>query len=129
MLYVVGGCSRSGKSTLAERMRVRHGVPWFPLDAIKMGLHLGAPSLRIHPEEDDLDTADRMWPIIKGLLEHLEFDGRDYLIGNRSAPLFGQAGIGEGSVPRLALATAFSIKVHGFRLRRRQVSMTLRMAA
>ena len=79
MLYIVGGCSRSGTSTLAERMRVRHGVPWFPLDALKMGLHLGAPSLGVHPGDDDLQTADVMWPIIKGVLEHLEFDGRDFL--------------------------------------------------
>jgi hypothetical protein len=80
MLYIVGGCSRSGKSTLAERMRVRHGIPWFPLDALKMGLHLGAPSLGIDPDEDDLETADLMWPIVKGALEHLIFDGRDYLV-------------------------------------------------
>ena len=80
MLYVVGGCSRSGKSSLAERMRVRHRVPWFPLDALKMGLHLGAPSLGIHPDEDDLQTADLMWPIIKGVLERLDFDGRDFLV-------------------------------------------------
>ena len=80
MLYIVGGCSRSGKSILAERMRVRHGVPWFPLDALKMGLHLGAPSLDVHPDKDDLETADLMWPIIKGVLEHMLFDGRDYLV-------------------------------------------------
>ena len=80
MLYVVGGCSRSGKSTLAGQMRVRHGVPWFPLDALKMGLFLGAPSFGVHPEDDDLETADLMWPIIQGVLEHLIFDGRDYLV-------------------------------------------------
>jgi hypothetical protein len=80
MLYIVGGCSRSGKSLLAERMRVNHNVPWFPLDALKMGLHLGAPSIGVHPDEDDLDTADRMWPIVKGAIEHLLFDGRDYLV-------------------------------------------------
>ena len=61
-------------------MRARHGVPWFPLDALKMGLHFGAPSLGIHPDDDDLETADRMWPIIKGALEHLIWDGRDYLV-------------------------------------------------
>ena len=70
----------SGKSTLAERMRVRHGIPWFPLDALKMGLHLGAPSLDVHPDQTDLETADMMWPIIKGVLEHMLFDGRDYLV-------------------------------------------------
>jgi hypothetical protein len=80
MLYLVGGCSRSGKSSLAERMRARHNVPWFPLDALKMGLHLGAPSLGVHPDDDDLETADRMWPIVRGALENLIFDGRDYLV-------------------------------------------------
>ena len=50
MLYLVAGCSRSGKSVLAERMRVRHGVPWFPLDALTMGLARGAPALGIDPE-------------------------------------------------------------------------------
>ena len=80
MLYIVGGCSRSGKSLLAERMRLRHDVPWFPLDALKMGLHLGAPSLGVNPHEDDLETADRMWPIVRGAIENLIFDGRDYLV-------------------------------------------------
>ena len=80
MLYLVGGASRAGKSTLAERMRTRHGVPWFALDALKMGLFLGAPDLGVHPEHDDLETADLMWPILRPLLENLIFDGRDYLV-------------------------------------------------
>ncbi len=80
MLYLVGGCSRSGKSSLAERMRLRHGVPWFPLDALKMGLYRGAPQLGVHPEHDDLETADRMWPIVQALVENLIFDGRGYLV-------------------------------------------------
>jgi len=61
-------------------MRARHNVPWFPLDALKMGLHLGAPFLGVHPDDDDLETADRMWPAIKGAIENLIFDGRDYLV-------------------------------------------------
>ena len=80
MLYIVGGCSRGGKSLLAERMRVHHHIPWFPLDALKMGLHLGAPSVGVRPHKDDLETADRMWPVVKGAIEHLIFDGRDYLV-------------------------------------------------
>jgi hypothetical protein len=80
MLYIVGGSSRSGKSTLAERMRLRHGVPWFALNALKMGLHLGAPAYGVNPNEDDIETADRMWPIVKGAFEHLIFDGRDYRV-------------------------------------------------
>ena len=80
MLYIVGGCSRSGKSILAERMRVRHGIPWFTVDALKMGLHLGAPSLDVMPGADDIETADKMWPVIEPILDHAIFDGRDYLV-------------------------------------------------
>lgn len=80
MLYLVGGCSRSGKSMLAGRMLSHHGVPWYPLDALKMGLHLGSPQLAIHPQDDDLETADRMWSIVEGMLDHLIFDGHDYLV-------------------------------------------------
>lgn len=65
---------------LAERMRVRHGVPWFTLDALKMGLHLGAPTLGVRPDADDLSTADRLWPIIEPILDHAIFDARDYLV-------------------------------------------------
>ena len=61
-------------------MLERHGIPWFPLDALKMGLHLGDPPFGVHQDDDDLETADRMWPITKGLLEHLLFEGRDYLV-------------------------------------------------
>ncbi len=61
-------------------MRVRHGVPWFPLDALKMGLYGGAPALSVHPERDDLTTAAQMWPMIRPMLENLMFDGRDYLV-------------------------------------------------
>jgi hypothetical protein len=80
MLYLVGGASRSGKSQLAERMRSRRGVAWFPLDALKMGLFIGAPQLGVHPEQEELATADLMWPIVRGLVENLIFDGRDYLV-------------------------------------------------
>lgn len=80
MLYLVGGASRSGKSLLAERMCRRHGVPWFPLDALKMALHRSAPDLGVHPDDDDLSTADAMWSSTETLLDHLVFEARDYLV-------------------------------------------------
>ena len=80
MLYLVGGASRSGKSILAERIFRRLGVPWFPLDALKMALHRGAPGLGVHPDEDDLATGDAMWPLSETLLDHLVFEARDYLV-------------------------------------------------
>lgn len=80
MLYIVGGCSRSGKSLLAERMRSRHGIPWLTLDAVKMGLALGAGYLGVEPSSDDLITADRIWPVVEPILDHALFDGRPYLV-------------------------------------------------
>lgn len=65
---------------LAERMRFRHGIPWFTLDALKMGLHLGAPQLGVLPAADDLATANRMWPFIEPILDDAIFDRRDYLV-------------------------------------------------
>jgi 2-phosphoglycerate kinase len=80
VLYIVGGCSRSGKSLLAERMRSRHGIPWLTLDAIKMGLALGVRGLGVEPSGDDLTTADQMWPVVEPILDHAVFDGRPYLV-------------------------------------------------
>ena len=61
-------------------MRARHGVPWFTLDALKMGLHRGVPALGVLPSADDLNTADQMWPVIEPILDHALFDRRDYLV-------------------------------------------------
>ncbi len=46
MLYVVGGCSRGEKSTLAERMRARPGVPWLESPFFEAGVdfHVVQPS-------------------------------------------------------------------------------------
>ena len=61
-------------------MNARYGVPWLPLDALKMALHHGAPSLGVHPDQDDVATADRMWPFVEPVLDHLLFEGRDHLV-------------------------------------------------
>lgn len=80
MLYLIGGCGRSSKSTLAGRIGKRHGVPWFPLDALKMGLCKGASLLEVDPDRDELETADQLWPIIEPLLDHLIFEDRPYTV-------------------------------------------------
>jgi hypothetical protein len=52
----------------------------------------GAPALGIDPNADDLLTADKLWPIVRGLLQHLTVDSRDYLVEGvslRPAPVAG----------------------------------------
>lgn len=80
MIYLVGGASRSGKSLLASRILARAGIPWFSLDALRMGLARGAPILGFDPEADDLVEAGRLWPIVHAIVDNLIADGRDYLI-------------------------------------------------
>jgi hypothetical protein len=58
----------------------RQGTPWLSIDAMRWGLTKGAPELGINSDNDDLEDALRLWPIIQGFVENVEFDGRDYLI-------------------------------------------------
>ena len=78
MLYLIGGASRAGKTILACRLLTNHGVAWFSLDVLRMGLHRGAPSLGLDPDRDDLDEADRLWPVVRAMVTNLLEYGRDY---------------------------------------------------
>lgn len=80
MLYLIGGASRAGKTTLAGRLLTHHGVAWFSLDVLRMGLHRGVPGLGLDPDRDDLDEADRLWPVIRAMGINLLEYGRDYCL-------------------------------------------------
>jgi hypothetical protein len=80
MLFLIGGVSRAGKTILASRLLARHKVPWFSIDALRMGLHEGAPSLGLDPANHDLADIDRLWPIIRGMSNNLLYQGPDYCI-------------------------------------------------
>ena len=43
-----------------------------------MGLHRDAPSLGLDPDRDDLDEADRLWPVVRAMVTNLSDYGRDY---------------------------------------------------
>jgi hypothetical protein len=80
MLYLIGGVSRAGKSILADRLLGNHGIAWFSLDVLRMGLFGGAPSLGLDPERDDLEEADRMWPIVRGICANLIESRQNYCL-------------------------------------------------
>lgn len=80
MLFLIGGASRSGKSLLAERIRASEGIPWFSLDVLRTGLHLGAPELGLDPYADDLEEGDHLWPIVRAMIDTVLYDGRPYLM-------------------------------------------------
>ena len=80
MLYIVGGASRCGKTTLAQQMLARHGVPWFSLDGLRVGLTRGLPSLGLDMERDDLVEAKGLWPVIRPMLSSIVYWDTDYLV-------------------------------------------------
>ncbi|MEX0923215.1 MAG: AAA family ATPase [Rhodovibrionaceae bacterium] len=79
MIYLVGGCSRSGKTTLARRLLAERGVPYFSTDYLARGLH-GAGIGEVSPEEDDRITAAKLEPVLISLAAAAAYDRRDYLI-------------------------------------------------
>jgi hypothetical protein len=84
MLFLIGGVSRAGKTMLAARLLARHKVPWFSLDALRIGLHEGAPALGLDPAGHDLADTDRLWPIIRAMSNNLLYQGPDYCIEGAS---------------------------------------------
>lgn len=79
MIYLVGGCSRSGKTTLARRMLAERGVPYFSTDYLVRGLN-SAGIGGISPVEDDRITAGKLETALVGLAAAAAYDRRDYLI-------------------------------------------------
>ena len=71
MIYLIGGASRSGKSIVARELLKRNGIPYFSMDVLMMGLHVGYPQLGIGPDVSDPVVTRRLWPIVHGLALNL----------------------------------------------------------
>ena len=63
MLYLIGGASRAGKSMLARRLLVEHGVPGFPLDAFMMAAErLPGHGFAVQSGDSAYQRATALWP-------------------------------------------------------------------
>ncbi|MGO0713955.1 adenylate kinase [Bacillus subtilis] len=80
MLYIIGGASRSGKTTVAKRILEETKISYFSLDYLMMGIAEGAPELAVNPTEEDIKTAKRMWKIIDPLMRAMIENKIDYVI-------------------------------------------------
>ena len=67
MLYLVGGASRSGKSTIARRLLQQHGIPYFSIDILMMGFANGAPELDFDPDASEIARGEALWPILRAM--------------------------------------------------------------
>ena len=71
MLYLIGGASRTGKSTLALRLLETRQVPFFCLDYLTSGLEAGVPALGVRHEIPDQRRGELVWPVLRHLLRNI----------------------------------------------------------
>jgi 2-phosphoglycerate kinase len=89
MLYLIGGASRSGKTTTAKKMMKEAGIPYFSLDYLMMGIANGVPELGVQPTEGDFLTGQRLWKIVEPLMTAMVENGIDYTVeGVQLLPAF-----------------------------------------
>lgn len=81
MIHLVGGASRSGKSTLAITVLRECGVPFFSIDCIREGLKRGGGGLLAAAiEEDDLRASEQMTGFLEAMVDNVAFAFDDYLL-------------------------------------------------
>lgn len=82
MLYILGGVSRSGKSTLCDTLTRKYGFSHFSFDFLMEGIINGHPQFGMDADEPDDSKADKLWPIEKAMMENMLWglQGADYLL-------------------------------------------------
>lgn len=81
-VYLVGGPARVGKSSLAQRLLLSDGIPWFPTDVLRTVLR------RVVPELDELDqgnvqataVGELMYPHIEQAVEVCSEEAEQFLV-------------------------------------------------
>lgn len=68
MVILISAPSCSGKTLLAQQLLEKHKITYYSIDHIKMGLIRGINDIGFTAEEDDDYIAEKLWPIIKGII-------------------------------------------------------------
>lgn len=68
MIILIGGCSHTGKTLLAQRLLEQYKYPYLSIDHIKMGLiRSGKTNLTAESPEEKLTAY--LWPIVKEMVK------------------------------------------------------------
>jgi hypothetical protein len=71
VLHLLGGTSRSGKTTIARRLVQEKAIPYSSLDVLVMGLGRGWPGDRVDLDATDEARARILWPVIRAMAVNL----------------------------------------------------------
>ncbi|NNE70553.1 MAG: hypothetical protein HKN29_09360 [Rhodothermales bacterium] len=80
MLYLVSGSSRSGKTTIAQRILKQEGIPYLSLDWIMMGFTNGMPEFGIHDKLWPDEIAKRLESFLVAMCESVLWTGQNLVI-------------------------------------------------
>ncbi len=68
MVILIGGVSCTGKTVMAQRLLEKYKIPYLSIDHIKMGLIRGNQYCDFSATDDDDVLANKLWPIVKGII-------------------------------------------------------------
>lgn len=80
MLYIIGGASRSGKSTISRIMLDKYKLPYLSLDFLVMGFTNGLPQMGIDANKPEKEVAEKLWPFLKAICVNIIEIGLDYVV-------------------------------------------------
>jgi hypothetical protein len=80
MLYLLGGASRAGKTTIAQRLLKERRVSYFVLDYFVSALTFGAPELGVHHDQPNPERAERLWSRLRPMLRNIVEEEPCYLV-------------------------------------------------
>lgn len=67
MIFIISGCSHTGKTLLAQKLLEEYKYPYLSLDHLKMGL-IRSGQTTLTPVDDDKVT-EYIWPIVKEMIK------------------------------------------------------------
>ncbi len=79
MIYLIGGASRSGKTSLALRLLEEKSIPYLSTDVLMMGLR-GVGYSEYANEQDDIEVSKHLETIMAPMIENLRYSGVPYAL-------------------------------------------------
>lgn len=80
MIYLIGGVSRSGKSTICKKIHQHTGLPYISTDVIMAALIESGNYYNIDYKLDSDLSAKQMWSFVKSFLVQLNKQEQHYLV-------------------------------------------------
>ena len=79
MIYLIGGASRSGKTSLVLRFLEEKSIPYLSTDVLMMGLRGGGYSEYAN-EQDDIKVSRHLENIMAPMIENIRYCGVPYAL-------------------------------------------------